>query len=149
MPNIATALKSEITRLARKELKAHVEPLKKANASCRADIALLKKRVQELERALKRTDRNANAKPRSPAPPSDEVNTPLRFRREGMAKNRQRLGLSAADFGLLVGATGQSIYAWESGKSKPNRKYLAAIAALRGVGKREVSERLAQLKQAE
>jgi hypothetical protein len=27
--------------------------------------------------------------------------------------------LSASDFGLLVGATGQSVYAWEAGKSKP------------------------------
>lgn len=64
----------------------------------------------------------------------------------GMAANRKRLGLSAADFGLLVGATGQSVYAWEAGKSKPRGKNLAAIAALRGVGKREVLKRLAAQK---
>jgi DNA-binding transcriptional regulator YiaG len=63
-----------------------------------------------------------------------------------MAANRKRLGLSAADFGLLVGATGQSIYAWETGKAKPRPKALAAIAALRGIGKREVDARLAGLK---
>ena len=63
-----------------------------------------------------------------------------------MASNRKRLNLSAEDFGLLVGATGQSIYAWESGKSKPRPKNLAAIAALRGIGKREVTARLNQLK---
>jgi chromosome segregation ATPase len=111
MPNIATALKAEIARVARKELKPHIEPLKKANASHRADIAFLKKRVQELERALKRAERNANAKPRSREASPEAPNTQLRFRREGMAKNRQRLGLSAADFGLLIGTTGQSIYA--------------------------------------
>ena len=64
-----------------------------------------------------------------------------------MASNRKRLGLSAADYGLLVGATGQSVYAWESGKTKPRAKNLAAIAALRGAGKREVDARLAELKQ--
>ena len=60
---------------------------------------------------------------------------------------RKRLGLSAANFGLLVGATGQSVYAWEAGKAKPRAQNLAAIAALRGVGKREVAKKLAELKQ--
>jgi len=63
-----------------------------------------------------------------------------------MAANRKRLGLSAADFGLLAGATGQSVYAWEAGKAKPRGKNLAAIAALRGIGKREVRKKLAELK---
>lgn len=66
-----------------------------------------------------------------------------------MASNRKRLGLSAADFGLLVGASGLSEYAWEQGKGRPRGKNLAAIAALRGVGKREVVERLAVLKSGE
>lgn len=65
-----------------------------------------------------------------------------------MANNRKRLGLSAEDFGLLVGATGQSVYSWERGKSKPRPQNLVAIAALRGIGKREVAARLEPLKQA-
>ena len=65
-----------------------------------------------------------------------------------MAANRKRLGLSAADFGLLVGATGQSVYAWGAGKTKPNADSLAAIAALRSIGKRSVEARLAALKTA-
>ena len=63
-----------------------------------------------------------------------------------MAENRKRLGLSAADFGLLVGATGQSIYKWETGKAKPGPQALAAIASLRGIGRREVEARLEKLK---
>jgi len=63
-----------------------------------------------------------------------------------MAANRKRLGLSAADFGLLVGTTGQSVYAWESGKVKPRPEALAAIAALRGIGKLEAEARLAAVK---
>jgi len=45
-----------------------------------------------------------------------------------------------------VGATGQSIYAWEAGKAKPRPQALASIAALRGIGKREVEARLETLK---
>ena len=56
---------------------------------------------------------------------------------------RDRLGLSAERFGKLIGVTGQSIYAWEAGRSVPRAKQLEAIAALRGIGKKEVRARLA------
>jgi DNA-binding transcriptional regulator YiaG len=104
--------------------------------------------VQELEKALKRVARKA-ASPEPSKQGADEEGEggQFRFRAAGMASNRKRLGLSAADFGLLVGATGQSVYAWEAGKAKPRAHNLAAIAALRGVGKREVVKKLAELKQ--
>lgn len=150
MPNIATVFKAEITRLARKEVRDHSDSLKKMVATQRTEISSLKQRLQALEGVVKRLAKTHVAiatKPRAGA--SDEPGdaesdaSGLRFRAAGMAANRKRLGLSAADFGLLVGATGQSVYAWESGKSKPRRDALAAIAALRGIGKREVEARLA------
>ncbi|MBW8757067.1 MAG: helix-turn-helix transcriptional regulator [Burkholderiales bacterium] len=151
MPNIATIFKAEITRLARKELRSNSDGLKKAVAAQRSEIASLKRRIQALEAMVKRLARSsatAEARPRPAATAeSGEADAAgLRFRAKGMAANRKRLGLSAADFGLLVGATGQSIYAWEAGKAKPRPQALAAIAALRGIGKREVDARLAQLK---
>ena len=150
MPNIATILKAEIARVARKELRAQTDSLKKALAASRSEIAALKKRVQELESGMKRV--SAAARKATPAVTVDaasEESSGLRFRAAGMAANRKRLGLSAADFGLLVGTTGQSIYAWETGKSKPRSQNLAAIAALRGIGKTEVSAKLEALKQAQ
>ena len=151
MPNIATVFKSEIARLARKEVRGSGDGLKKAVAAQRAEIASLKRRIQTLEAMVKRIAKTPGAGPtRSrPAAPSETAEidaTGLRFRAKGMAANRQRLGLSAADFGLLVGATGQSIYAWESAKAKPRPQALAAIAALRGIGKREADAKLASLK---
>lgn len=151
MPNIATALKEEITRLARKELRTEAAELKKSAASHRSEIAALKRRVADLEKALKavlRQSERAQAKTAASAAadPSDENG--FRFRAGGLASNRQRLGLSAADFGLLVGTTGQSIYAWEQGRAKPRARNLAAIAALRGLGKKEVAAKLEALKQA-
>lgn len=149
MPNIAAVLKAEISRVARKEARAETEALKRTSASQRAEIASLKRRVQELEKLLKtlsRTSaRTALKAPEETLAESEANPAGLRFRAEGMASNRKRLGLSAADFGLLVGATGQSVYSWEQGKSKPRAKNLAAIAALRGVGKREVMARLENL----
>ncbi len=151
MPNIASVLKSEITRLARKEVRDGGDGLRKTVAAHRAEIANLKKRLSELESTVRRLSKGVGAATkhsrRSAADAATEPDsTGLRFRAKGMAANRQRLGLSAADFGLLVGATGQSIYAWETGKTKPKPANLAAIAALRGVGKREVEGKLASLK---
>jgi DNA-binding transcriptional regulator YiaG len=72
----------------------------------------------------------------------------FRFTAKGSASNRQRLQLSAADYGLLVGTTDQSIYNWEAGKSKPRPDSMARVAALRTMGKREVAARLEELKAA-
>jgi DNA-binding transcriptional regulator YiaG len=153
MTNLASVLKSEVTRLARKELRTETESLKKTAASQRSDIAVLKRRMSELEKAMRALARAATrdaANDRRPAvsEEGDAEASQFRFRAGGMASNRKRLRLSAEDFGLLVGATGQSVYSWESGKTKPRPSNLAAIAALRGVGKREVASRLEALKHA-
>ena len=154
MPNIASVLRAEISRIARKEGRSEIDALRKTVSSQRSDIAALKRRLQDLEKSVKAL---AKAAPGGrPRPTSADVASGgdaeaeaegLRFRAQGMASNRKRLGLSAEDFGLLVGASGQSVYSWEAGKNKPRATNLAAIAALRGVGKREVAKRLAALKQ--
>jgi len=150
MPNIAHLLKTEISRLARKESKAEIETLKKSVSAQRSEIAALKRQLRELEKrvnALAKGQRSIRPPAVEPAGEEDEA-TGLRFRAGGLATNRKRLGLSAADFGLLVGTTGQSIYAWESGRTQPRAKHLAAIAALRGVGKKEVAAKLEALRAA-
>jgi DNA-binding transcriptional regulator YiaG len=135
MPNIASVLKAEIVRLARKELRGQVDALRKSQAASRAEVLALKRRVGELEKAIKQAQRTGARAARASVPPaSDDVEAGrLRFRAAGMASNRRRLGLSAADFGLLVGASGQSVYAWEQGKaagiSPPSRPCAASASA--------------------
>ena len=149
MTNLASVLKSEVTRLARKELRAETESLKKTVTVQRSEIAALKRRTGDLEKTVKALVRLVNKAERAAEPAQgDAEEGQFRFRASGMASNRKRLGLSAEDFGLLVGASGQSVYLWESGRTKPRPQSLAAIAALRGVGKREVATRLEVLKQA-
>jgi len=157
MPNIANVLKAEITRLARKETRDETDGLKKTVSSQRSEIASLKRRLFDLEKTVLRLSKlSARSQASANLIVSNQVasnkdgateESARRFSSKGMATNRKRLGLSAADFGLLVGATGQSVYAWEAGKARPKAETLNAIAMLRGVGKREVAERLAGLKQ--
>lgn len=146
MPNIATVLKSEIGRLARKEARSETEALKKASAQYRAEIAALKRRIAAMEQQFKRVSRGGRSAA-STAAPAEEGATEdrRRFSAKGLAKHRQRLGLSAEAFGKLVGVTGQSIYKWEAGKARPRAAQVQSIAAIRALGKREVQARLEQL----
>lgn len=147
MTNLASVLKAEIARVARKELRVETESLKKTVAAQRSEIAALKRRTSELEKAVKALMRSADKPVRAAVPANEEGDAgQFRFRASGMASNLKRLGLSADEFGLLVGASGQSVYLWESGTTKPRPQNLAAIAALRGVGKREVAARLEALR---
>lgn len=141
MPNIATLLKSEITRVARKEVRAQTKGLKQAIAPYRAQIAELKRRTRELELQVKRLGR-VSARAASAAPAEDAAERNLRFSAKGLAAQRRRLGLSAQTFGALIGASGQSVYKWEEGKTRPRAKNLPAIAALRTMGKKEAAARL-------
>jgi DNA-binding transcriptional regulator YiaG len=148
MPNIASILKSEIARVARKELRAVTQELKKAVSKHRSEIAALKRRNEELERQLRQMGKG-RAKLASAAAPDDDAPAGRhRFSAKGLASQRRKLGLSAEDFGLLIGVSGQSIYKWESGQAHPRARQLPAIAAARGIGKREAAARLAALREA-
>jgi DNA-binding transcriptional regulator YiaG len=138
MPNIASVLKSEISRLARREIRAATDRIKKAVAGHRAEIAALKRRAQSLEQEL-RKQRRGNAEGMTSSPPADDSPATLRFSAKGLASQRRRLGLSANDCGLLLGASGQSVYNWESGKARPLARQLPAIAALRKLGKKQAT----------
>lgn len=142
MPNIATLLKDEITRLARKELKANTESLKKAVSSYRSDIAALKRRVDTLERQARKTAKVVSKVAPKEEPASDVKH---RFSAAGLATHRQRLGLSAADYGALLGVSPLSVYKWEGGQVRPRASHMPAIAAVRSMGKREAAARLEQL----
>ena len=141
MSNFAAQLKTEISRLAKKESRTQAAVLKKAQTSHRAEIADLKRRVASLEAVVRRLGKTA---PRSIAPHQEE-NEPqgLRFRADGFASLRKKFGLSAAQMAILLGVSNQSVYHWETGKSKPRAAQLQAIAAVRKLGKKEVAQRLA------
>lgn len=140
MPNIGTVLKEEIARVCRKEIRQQIEPIKKASVAYRHEIASLKRKVATLERQAAALEKQT--KKMAPKAPAVDPERPMRFMAKGLVSLRARLGLSAKEFGLLIGVSDQSIYKWEQGKSTPRKKQLAALASLRGLGKREAAARL-------
>ncbi len=144
MPNIAAILKSEISRVARKEVRSETLTLKQAVGIYRTEIAALKRRTQALEQQLRRLSK-VREKPLSPQA-TEESSRPARFSAKGLASQRRRLGLSARDCGLLLGASAQSIYNWEDGKTRPLARHLPAIAALRTLGKQAATTHIEALR---
>ena len=143
MPNIATVLKEEIVRLARKEIRRQTSVLRKASAQYRRDIAEMKRRVIDLQRTVVPLEKQVlkSVSPQAPQVDAERV----RFTAKGLRSQRRRLGLSAANYGRLIGVTGQTIYSWEQETSRPRKQQFAPIAALRHIGKREAQARLQQL----
>ncbi len=143
MPNLATTLKEEIRRLAKKEVKAQTGSTKQAVAQYRREIAQLKRQLREQDRKIALLGKQTGQRLASPesADESDEGQD-VRFSPSWVKSQRKRLGLSAADYAKLVGVSALSIYNWETGRNRPRQAQVAALAAVRGIGKREALARL-------
>ena len=142
MPNIAGVLKEEIRRLAKKEIKVQVGSTKQAVAKYRSEIASLKRQLGQQEREIKLLKKQQGQQGQ---PQVEEESESVRFSARSVKAQRSRLGLSAADYGKLVGVSGLTIYNWEHGTSRPRKAQLAALVAVRGIGKREALKKLAEL----
>jgi DNA-binding transcriptional regulator YiaG len=140
MSKLASALKDEIQRLARKEIKAQIGSTKQASSQHRREIAQLKRKAQDLTRRVAFLE--GQERKRVSMPAAEELAERARFSPTSVKSHRERLGLSAADYGRLVGVSALTIYNWEGGKSKPRKQQLAALVAVRRLGKREAWKRL-------
>jgi DNA-binding transcriptional regulator YiaG len=143
MPNVASVLKEEIARIARREIRSNAESTQKAVSGYRHQIAEMKRRIAALEGEVTRLRKGQDRTVAREEP--EEAGKSLRFRAAGFKAHRERLGLSAREVGLLIDASPLSVYKWENGQAKPRQKHLEAIAALRKMGKREAIKRLEEL----
>jgi DNA-binding transcriptional regulator YiaG len=139
MPDIASTLKAEIARIARREIRTETQDLKKASAQYRAHISALRHRIEWLERELKRAGKQRT---NEPVAPDTATGVTRRFSASRLAATRKKLALSAAQLGALIGVSAQSIYKWEAGEARPRAKQLESIASVRGMGKREAAAKL-------
>lgn len=159
MASVMSALKDEITRLSRKEVKAAVMPLRKTSAAARKTLTELKRRVEALDRevaALRRRTcptipaAKAAAPEKAPAAAAAAKAEPkARITARTVKALRKKLKLPVTQFAKLVGVTPKWVYMWES-KQGPLRMRTAtreAILEARSMGIREAAKRLEELNQ--
>ncbi|QNN21766.1 helix-turn-helix domain-containing protein [Planctomycetales bacterium ZRK34] len=140
MPNLSSVLKEEISRIARKVIRSQTATLQKQSAQYRRDVAELKRQVMDLQRRLSFLE--TQEKKRIEKQPAEQIADGVRYSPKWLAAHRKKLGLSAADYGKLVGVSQLTIYNWEKGETQPRQAQLAKWVAIRGLGKREALKRL-------
>ena len=142
MSSFTTHLNNHIRTLAGREGRKHLLAIRRIGAQHRRELAALKRQHSHLlGRLAKLENTNGHAPATRLTHPADH----MRFRADGIKSHRTRLGLSALDFGKLVGVSGLTIYNWESGKTKPRHSQLPKIARVRGLGKRAALKRLQEI----
>jgi len=143
MANLAKILKDETARIARKEVRSETGATRKASAQHRRDIAELKRKIAALEKEVRFLRKQENK--RATKRPAPELADRARFSHRWVKANRAHLGLSAADYGALVGVHAMTVYNWEHGRSKPRKAQLASLVAVRKLGRREAMRRLERI----
>ena len=141
MANLASILSDKIRRVARREIRGQTQKTRRITAQHRRDIAALKRQVAALARTVAFLEKQEQRRVASP-PAAPQEAKGVRFSARSVKAQRARLGLSAKDFGRLVGVAALTIYSWESGKFRPRAKQLAGLAAVRHLGRREARQRL-------
>ena len=149
--NVMSVLKAEISRLAKKEAKREVAPVKKVSATYRGLIAGLRKRIDSLEKELAGVKRSA---PKAQKVLASKTEPQGRFwiTGKGVRAMRKKTGLTQEKFGKLVGVSVPTIVNWEKveGKVEIRRKAtMARLQELKGKGKREVAALMGEGKKSE
>lgn len=141
MTNLSAALKEEMCRVARKEIKSQTSSIGQAVARYRREIAKLKRQMREQQKRIAFLETQERKRLGQPEVHEDTTDG-VRFSARSVKVQRKRTGLSAADYAKLVGVSALTIYNWEQGKSRPRKEQLASLVALRGIGKREAQAKL-------
>ncbi len=141
MGKLESIIKSEIQRLAKRQIRVTFIPLRREVRAMRLRLSSLSKNFSVLHRLLKEQMEKA-PKPGLAATP-EEVKaarlTPDRIRRL-----RNKLGISMRELGILTGSSVGAVLSWEKGKFRPKGENKAALVTLRKLRKREARRILAE-----
>ena len=141
MAKIEGVLKSEIVRLAKREIRSTFFPLRREVRSIRLKLSGLSKNFSALNRLTKDQLQKMPKKGLEATPEEVKASrlTPDRIR--GL---RKKLGISMRELGILTGTSLGAILSWEKGKFKPRGEKKAALVGLRKFRKQEIRKLLAE-----
>ena len=148
MPNVAVVLKEEICRLARKEVKSQISPLKKALASERKTSAGLRRELNAQRKLLaqvvgvvKRQSKGLASVPAAGAAAGGDAPAG-KWRKDTVRSTRRMLGVTQAQFAKLVGVSQITISFWETGRTNPRLKQQTSVLRVRALTKEQAHAQL-------
>jgi DNA-binding transcriptional regulator YiaG len=137
MGKVEAIIKSEIVRLAKREIRKITSPLGRDVRALKGFVSQLRKTVSELQRfaALQKKELEKKEIPLQANPEEVKMS---RFSPRLIRSLRRRLGITQKELAVLTGVTVGAIHQWESGIFKPTMKKKEVIVALRKLRRREV-----------
>jgi len=143
MGKVENSIKSEILRLAKKQVRGAFLPLKREVWKMRLKLSDLSKNFAFLDRLTREQIRQGESKKSKLEASVEEVKA-SRFTPERISNLRKRLGLSQRELAFLTGVTVGAVGLWEKGKFRPNVHKKAVLVALRKLSKRDVRKILTE-----
>jgi DNA-binding transcriptional regulator YiaG len=137
MGKVESTIRSEIERLARKEIRRVTVPLAKDLKGLKGVVGQLRKAAAVFEKAEIRSRKPSEAKPALAAVSPEEMKA-ARLSPRLIRTLRERLGLTQKDLAALLGVTVGTVHHWEMGKFDPRGEKKGALVALRKLGRRQV-----------
>jgi DNA-binding transcriptional regulator YiaG len=137
MGKLEGIVRSEIVRLAKKEIRKVSLPLGRDVRSLKGKVSQLRKTVLTLERlAVEQQKELRRGRTELEAPPEEVKKS--RFSPRLIQRLRQRLGVTQKEMAKLTGVTVGAIYQWEKGIFEPRGQKKGKLVALRKLGRRDV-----------
>ena len=141
MGKLESTIKSEIQRLAKREIRSTFIPFRREVRTMRLKLSGLFKNFSALNRLTKDQLQKMPKKGLEATPEEVKASrlTPSRIR--GL---RKKLSISMRELGVLTGTSLGAILSWEKGKFKPRGDKKAALVGLRKMRKRDVRKMLTE-----
>jgi DNA-binding transcriptional regulator YiaG len=141
MGKLEATIKSEIERLAHREVRRVSAPVSQDVRALKSLVATLRKSVSALERLATQQTMMAPKAIMQPGANEEELKK-SRFSPRIIQNIRTRLGISQKELAILAGVSVGAIHQWESGKFRPKDRKKAVLAGLRKLSRRDVRRML-------
>lgn len=141
MGKIEGVLRDEIVRLAKREVRQQVDPLKRENRDLKKRIVQLERLAKPIHKEIKKKQQAKQEKLSDLRAPEEEVKA-ARINPEWVQNLRGKLNLSQAGLAQLIGISVSGVRTWEYGTSSPTGARREALVALRKLGRRDVKKLL-------
>jgi len=137
MGKVEGILRSEIIRLAKREIRKISVPMGKKVRSLKDVVSQLRRTVLALERFTTQQQKELG-RGRIKLEATQEEVKKSRFSPRLVRSLRKRLGITQKEMATLMGVTIGAIYQWEKGIFEPRGQKKGMLVALRKLGRREV-----------
>jgi DNA-binding transcriptional regulator YiaG len=141
MGKLETTIKSEIMRLAKRELRKVSVPLVRDVGSLKGVVSQIRKAILALERFTAQQQKEMS-KRKIPLEATPEEVKASRFSPRLFRSLRKRLGITQGGLAILCGVTLGAVQSWESGKFRPKEEKRRTLVGLRKLRRRDVKKLL-------